>query len=242
MHLLRQPVHLPPRVTENDSLSNRHRLVKIAERVQFPFFFLHRNVELLDTFERQLVPLHEDAHGVTHKLFGHLQDIRRHRGRQQHHLRVLWQELEQLVDLVLETTGQHLICLVETEHLDMVRPERSPVDHVVHASRRAHDDLNTLLQLSHVFAYVGTTNASVALNVHVVTQCDHDFLDLLREFASGCEDESLAALGGQVDLLENGDGEGGGLASTGLGLGDDIVSLYNRHDRALLDGRRTLET
>jgi hypothetical protein len=46
----------------------------------------------------------------------------------------------------------------------------------------------------------------------------------------------------EVELLEDGDGEGCGLASTGLGLGDDIVTLDDGDDRTLLDGGRTLET
>ena len=197
---------------------------------------------MLDTFERQLVPLHKNAHGITHKFLRHLQDVRRHRRRQQNDLRVLRQELEQLVNLVLEASGQHLVRLVETEYLDSVRPERSPVDHVVHPSRRAHDDVNALLQLGHVLAHVGTTDAGMTLDVHIVPECDHDFLDLLCEFAGGGEDERLAALDGHIELLKDGDGEGGGLSSTRLGLGDDIVPFYYRHDRPLLDGRRTLET
>ena len=197
---------------------------------------------MLDTFERQLVLLDKNAHGITHEFLRHLQDVPRHRRRQQNDLRVLRQELEQLVNLVLEASGQHLVRLVETEYLDIVRPERSPVDHVVHPSRRAHDDVDALLQLGHVLAHVGTTDARMALDVHIVPECDDDFLDLLREFAGGGEDERLAALDGHVELLKDGNGKGGGLAGTRLGLGNDIVSFYHRNDCALLDGRRALET
>ena len=42
--------------------------------------------------------------------------------------------------------------------------------------------------------------------------------------------------------MEDGDGEGCGFASTGLSLGDDIVTLNDRDDRTLLDGGGTLET
>lgn len=42
--------------------------------------------------------------------------------------------------------------------------------------------------------------------------------------------------------LENGDGEGGGLAGTRLGLGDAVAASDDGHDGALLDGRGALET
>jgi hypothetical protein len=64
----------------------------------------------------------------------------------------------------------------------------------------------------------------VALDGHEVADGDDDLLDLLGQLAGGGEDEGLAGLDGGVDLLQDGDGEGGGLASAGLGLGDDVVA------------------
>jgi hypothetical protein len=64
----------------------------------------------------------------------------------------------------------------------------------------------------------------VALDVHEVADGDNDLLNLLSQLTGGGQDEGLALLDIGVDLLENRDREGGGLASTGLGLGDDIVT------------------
>lgn len=64
----------------------------------------------------------------------------------------------------------------------------------------------------------------MALNAHEVTNGDNDLLDLLRKLTSGSEDQSLATLDGGVDLLQGGNREGRGLASTRLGLSDDIVA------------------
>ena len=97
------------------------------------------------------------------------------------------------------------------------------------------------------------------VDVHEVTDGDDDLLNLLRKLAGGGEDESLALLDLGVDVLENRDGEGSGLAGTGLGLSDnittfvmsvdraypkgsDFLTLDNGHDSALLDSRRALET
>ena len=94
MHLLSQPVHLPPGVAENDSLGDSNGLVQITQGVQLPFLFLNRDVKLLDTFECQLVSLDKNSDWVTHEFLGDLQHIIRHGGRKQNNLGVLWEKLE----------------------------------------------------------------------------------------------------------------------------------------------------
>ena len=112
-----------------------------------------------------------------------------------------------LVDLVLEATRQHLIGLIKTEKLDGVRTESAAVDHVENTTGSADDDVDALLELAHVFTDVSTTNASVALDVHVVTKRDDDLLDLLSQLTGRSQNQGLGALDAGVDLLENGDGE-----------------------------------
>ena len=86
------------------------------------------------------------------------------------------------------------------------------------------DDLGAVLEGLHVLTDTGATNAGMALNVHEVADGDDDLLDLLGQLAGGGEDESLALLDVGVDLLQDRDGEGGGLSGTGLSLGNDIVT------------------
>jgi len=64
----------------------------------------------------------------------------------------------------------------------------------------------------------------VALDVHEVTDGNNDLLDLLGQLTGGSKDQSLALLEAGVDLLEDGNRESGSLASTGLGLSDNIVT------------------
>ena len=104
------------------------------------------------------------------------------------------------------------------------------------------DDVGTVLEGLHVVTDAGTTNAGVALNVHEVANSDDNLLNLLSKLTGGSEDESLALLDAGVDLLEDRDGEGSGLSSTGLGLSNDIVALDDGHDSTLLDSRGALET
>jgi hypothetical protein len=112
----------------------------------------------------------------------------------------------------------------------------------VDTARGTDDDLRAILKGLHVIANAGTANASVALDVHEVADSDYDLLDLLSQLTSRSQDKSLALLDRGVNLLKNGNGESSRLASTRLGLGNDIVALDDGHDGALLNSRGSLET
>lgn len=122
------------------------------------------------------------------------------------------------------TYRQHLIGLVEDEHLHLVGLEDAALDHVVDTAGGTDNDLRTLTEGVHVITDSSTTNAGVAVDVHKVTNSDNDLLDLLGQFTGGSNNQSLAGLDGGVELLQSGDGESSGLSSTGLGLSDDIVA------------------
>lgn len=89
---------------------------------------------------------------------------------------------------------------------------------------RTNDNLGTILKSLHILANVGTTNTSMALNVHEVTDGNNNLLDLLRKLSGRRKDQSLASLELRVDLLEARDGESCSLASSRLGLCNDIGS------------------
>jgi hypothetical protein len=95
----------------------------------------------------------------------------------------------------------------------------------VDTTRCTDDDLGTILDSLDVVTDCSTANAGVGIDVHEVADSNNDLLDLLRKLTSGGKDESLALLELRVDVLENGDGEGGSLASTGLGLGDNVATF-----------------
>jgi hypothetical protein len=54
------------------------------------------------------------------------------------HLDVCGHVPEDVVNLVLESSGQHLVCLVQDKHLDVAGVESATIDHVVHATRSAN--------------------------------------------------------------------------------------------------------
>lgn len=240
--LLGQPVDLSAGVAEDDGLGDGDGLVEIAQGVELPLLLLNGDVELLDTLEGKLVLLDQNADGVAHELGGNLHNLSGHGGGQEDNLGGWGKTLEDIVDLVLETTGQHLIGLIENEHLHVVGLKGTTVDHIEDTTGGSDNDLGTSLEDLHVLTDVGTTNAGVALNLHEVTEGNDDLLDLLGQLAGGGEDKGLALGVGEVQLLESRDREGGGLSGTGLGLSNDIMSLDNGENGTLLNGRGALET
>jgi len=66
--------------------------------------------------------------------------------------------------------------------------------------------------------------------------------DLGGKLSGWCEHQSLAFAQANIHLLQNSNREGGGLASTRLGLSDDIASLARGQDGARLNGGRLLKT
>ena len=104
MHLLGKPVDLSAGVAEDDSLGDGDGLVEIAEGVELPLLLLDGDVELLDTLAGQLVPLDENTDGVPHEFLRDLQNIGGHGGREEDDLGALGEQLEDVVDLLGETT------------------------------------------------------------------------------------------------------------------------------------------
>lgn len=172
----------------------------------------------------------------------------RKRGREDDDLGRGGQVAVDVVDLVLETLVEELVGLIEDEHLqraqggevsqsssrerarrvegsanlDVPRPEVPPSDHVEHSTRRSTDDVLSVVELLDVLPNASSSNAGVALDVHVVSEGEDDALDLGGQFSSGGEDEGLGLSDGGVDRLEGRDREGRGLSGSRLSLGDNV--------------------
>lgn len=126
------------------------------------------------------------------------------------------------------TYRQHLVGLVKDKHLHAIGLQESTLDHVVDTTWGTDDNLGAVLQSLHVITDAGTTNAGVALDVHEVTDGNHNLLDLLSKLTGGGQNQGLTLLEVGIDLLQNGDRKCGGLAGARLGLGNDIVACDGR--------------
>mmetsp|Transcript_109840 Transcript_109840/g.317569 ORF Transcript_109840/g.317569 Transcript_109840/m.317569 type:complete len:288 (-) Transcript_109840:444-1307(-) len=170
LHFLLQPVDLASGVAVDDSLGDGQSLVQIAERLELPLLSLNSNVELFNTLKGQLVLLDQNTDGLPHKTLSHLQNIQRHGSREQTNLDRLRKELENIINLILETTRKHFIGLIQKELTDVVQSKGTTVDHVGNTTGGTDDDVNTGLQSSNIVTNRGTSNAGMDLDVHVVTK------------------------------------------------------------------------
>ena len=74
--------------------------------------------------------------------------------------------------------------------------------------------MHSLLQVTHVLANIGASDASMRLGIHEVAQSDNHFLDLGGQLTGWGQHECLAATHIRVDGLQNSNREGCSLAST----------------------------
>ena len=125
----------------------------------------------------------------------------------------------------IETYGKHFIGLIKNEHLHGVGLQESALDHVLNTTWGTNDNLGTLLKSLHIITNAGTTNASMAFDVHEITNGHNDLLNLLGQLTGWREDQCLALLDIGVELLEDGDRECSSLSGTRLSLSNDIVAL-----------------
>ena len=121
-----------------------------------------------------------------------------------------------------QTYRKHLISFIQNEHPHLVGLQDAALDHVLDTARSANDYLRAILESLHVLADIGSTNTGVALDAHEVTNGDNDLLNLLRKFTGRRQDQTLASLKARVDLLQGSHRESGSLASSGLGLSNNI--------------------
>lgn len=223
-HLLGEPVDLLLGVAENDGLVDVQGLVQVAESIELPVLALNVDVELTDTFEGKLVLLDQNTDGVGHELTSDLEGLLSHGGREQTDLEVLGEGLEDIVDLILETARKHLIGLIEDEDLDVVGAEGVTAQKIDDTTGGTDNNVDSSVQDLLILLDVSSSNASVDLNLQVVSQVGDDLADLVGQLTSGGQDKGLDVGVGVVELLQNSKSESGSLTSSRLGLTDDILT------------------
>lgn len=189
-HLVSEPVDLAAGVAEDDCLGDGEGVVEVAEGVEFPFFLLHGDEILLDAFEGQLVTLHQHAYGVCHELGCHVEDIVGEGSGDHHDLCGGWEVAVDIVNLLAESAVEKFISFIEDQHLDVPGAQVAPPDHICDSAWCTRHNVLAVIQLADVFTDICTSNTSMALHVHVVTEGHHDGLDLSCKFASRGKDKS----------------------------------------------------
>ena len=184
-HRLLELVDSPLGVAVNDSLLNVKVGVQVEEHIDFPLVLLHGDVVLVDTFEGKVFLLHKNLGGSPHEMLGEAKNVGRQGRREEADLDVGGQELEDVLDLRLETTREHLIGLIQDEELQVVGLEETSPHHVVHAAWCTNDNVCALFQNADVFSNHSAADASVHLDSEVLTDGVNDEGDLHGQLTGG---------------------------------------------------------
>ena len=139
--------------------------------------------------------------------------------------------------VVDEAHVEHSVGLVEHNGLHPVEPHGAALHVVGQAARGRHNDLRLFLQrvdlLANGRAAVEAHHADAAHKNGQVAQLRRD---LHGKLARRRHDDRLHLLAFGVNVLDDGNAEGKGLARSGGGLGDHVLPLAHRRDAARLHG------
>lgn len=99
-----------------------------------------------------------------------------------------------------------------------------------------------LLHGNLILSELGSADEAASLDLEEFTEAEDVLVVLEGEFPGGGDDDGLALGRALVEELQHTDGEGGGLACSGLGLGDDVAFADHGDDALLLDDGGLLES
>ncbi|KAL3295314.1 ATP-dependent RNA helicase dbp4 [Colletotrichum asianum] len=166
-------------------------------------------------------------------------------GAEEEGLAGLGQVLDEGVDGGLEAHVHDAVGLVEDEDLEVVDVEAGGLVEVLqHAAGRADEDVHLGQTLGLLLEALAADNEAGGEGV-VAADLAQDVKDLRGELAGRGDDEGAEAVelgpSRAVELLENGDDEGEGLAGAGLCGAEDVVTLEGEGHGAGLDVGEGLE-
>mmetsp|Transcript_34826 Transcript_34826/g.73488 ORF Transcript_34826/g.73488 Transcript_34826/m.73488 type:complete len:260 (+) Transcript_34826:645-1424(+) len=241
-HFLLEPIDLAAGVAIDDCLGNGQGSVQITQSIQLPFLLVNGNVELFDPLKRQFILLYEDADGVTHEMFCHIQDIQWQCRGEKANLDRFREVLEDVINLVLEPKGKHFISFIQDEMAKVIQLQCVALDHVVHTAGGSDHHVHPSLKGTDVFANIGPANACMDFDAHVVTESSDYIFDLIGKLTVRRKDECLAFADIWVDRGKGADGKGPSFPSSRLSLCNHITSQHGRLDGPLLNGTGLLKS
>ena len=192
----------------------------------------------LDRARRRL-----DAHleGFVHVGARHATDRLAHRCREQRGLALARGMREDPLDVLDEAHAQHLVGLVEHHGTQAGKLQAVAFDMVDDPPRRADHHMRAATQLAQLHRHALPAIDWQYLETRQVPRVLLErFGNLDRQFPRGRQHQHLRFATLQVEPLQRRQGEGGGLAGTGLGLAKQVAPGQQGFHTGLLDWRRTL--
>ena len=184
-----------------------------------------------------------DAHGIALVALGDRVDARWQRGREQHGLALVGRGVEDRLEIVGETHVEHLVGFVEHHDAHVVEGKRSAPDVVDGAAGRGDDDVDAAVELLQLAVDRLAAVDRHDLDAEMPAVLEDRLADLHRQLAGGDQHERAgrgAATGMGVEVLQQWQREGCGLAGARGRLAEQIVTGDHRRDRLALDRRGLL--
>ncbi len=197
--------------------------------------------ELLDLRGRIFLAGDLHANGIAQQAVGQTGDLGRHGGREQAGLALRRQSGDDAADVLDETQVEHPVGLIEDELGHRAEVQFAGLHQVADAARGADDDVGAAAHRLDLLEAAGAADDHHGAQTRQMDgQRANGLVDLQREFAGRGEDQGAGdewrrpnRLGGE--MLQDRQGEGGGLAAAGLGDAEQILAGQEWRDGIGLD-------
>ena len=199
--------------------------------------------ELLDHLGRGVARRDLDRLGVAQDRPGQTPDVVGEGRREHEVLALLRQQFDDPLDVGQEAHVQHPVGLVEDEDLDLAEVRDLLADEVQQPARCRDEDLDPAAQRLDLRVHRHAAVDDGRAQRHGPAIGVDALVDLHGEFAGRDEDQRADRMAGRregrvgvrAQPVEDGEGEGRGLAGPGLGGGEDIASREDEGDGGGLD-------
>ena len=170
-------------------------------------------------------------------------DLVRERGREQQALLLGRENGQHALDVMHKAHVQHAVGLVQHEELDLAQVEVALLMVVQQAAGRGDQDVDAIAQARQLRAHAHATEHDHGLDGQVLAVDAHAFFDLGGQFTRGGQNQGAdgaLALRGRgrrgAQLVQQRQGETGGLASAGLCASQQVAASDDRRDGLGLNG------
>ena len=177
---------------------------------------------------------------------GNRQNPRRHRRREERRLAPSGRGLEDGVQILGEAHVQHLVRLVQDEHVEPIQLQRAAPDVVERAAGRGDDDVGAALERANLLEHRGTAVEGEDREPAAARVFVNGFGDLHGELARRDEDEAVGAapvVGAEGrDPVQHRQCERRRLARARCRLREQVAPLEQQWNRLALNRSRLLVT
>ena len=222
--------------------------VVLLDDVQQHVFFLaaaHRVDHLRDALHRGVAGRDLDALGVLEQVGGQLADLVAEGGREQQALLVFRHKGQHFFLVMDEAHVQHAVGFVEHQNFNAGQVQKALTLQIEQAAGCGHQNVHALFDLADLRVHAHATKDHGGVELQVFAVIAHRLFDLSGQFAGGGEDQSADGFAAnavfarltQTQLVQHGQGEGGGFASAGLGASQQVLPSQNGGNGLGLDRR-----